>query len=515
MSVTVRPRSIRTRSAPRCRCGTGSRLPPGETAEVRLRLRPSSASRTASAAALAADVDAACRAAASRGRRVLRRADPGRPLADEAAIMRQAFAGMLWSKQLYDYDIQRWLDGDPDPAATTGVAADRPELALDELRRVRHHVDARQVGVPVVRGLGPRLPLRGPGPRGSGLRQVPAAAAVPRVVPAPERRAAGLRVGLRRCQPAGPGMGGARGVRHRRRRATSTSSAASSTSCSSTSPGGSTSKTPTARNLFEGGFLGLDNIGPIDRSHLPVGGTLQQSDATGWMAFYALAMAAIATILNRTGQRPASDLVLKFLEHFAAIRGAMDALGRVGRRRRSVLRQARHAGRRSRAGQGPIDGRHHPAAGGRRDRRARASTGPSRWARVSPGCVDELGGRDGLASEGLIRGEPGHAHLLLGVVGVGRLEKVFAKLFDPEEFLSPYGLRALSAYHRDHPYELDVEGVRAAIDYEPAESTTAMFGGNSNWRGPIWFPLNYLLIERAGPLRPVLRRRLRGRVPDG
>ncbi len=76
-----------------------------------------------------------------------------------------------------------------------------------------------------------------------------------------------------------------------------------------------------------------------------------------------------------------------------------------------------------------------------------------------------------------------------------QLEKLFAKLFDENEFLSPYGLRAVSAFHRQHPYELDVEGVRATIDYEPAESTTSMFGGNSNWRGPIWFPLNYLLIS--------------------
>jgi hypothetical protein len=77
-------------------------------------------------------------------------------------------------------------------------------------------------------------------------------------------------------------------------------------------------------------------------------------------------------------------------------------------------------------------------------------------------------------------------------MGIDRLTRLFRKLFDPEEFLSPYGLRALSAVHRDHPYEFEVEGVHATIDYEPAESTTEMFGGNSNWRGPLWFPLNYL-----------------------
>jgi hypothetical protein len=106
-----------------------------------------------------------------------------------------------------------------------------------------------------------------------------------------------------------------------------------------------------------------------------------------------------------------------------------------------------------------------------------------------------LTGDDELGHQGLVRGAPGDRHLLLSVVGVDRLEKLFGKLFDNDEFLSPYGLRALSAYHRDHPYELDVEGVSATVDYEPAESTTGMFGGNSNWRGPLWFPLNYLVIS--------------------
>ena len=100
-----------------------------------------------------------------------------------------------------------------------------------------------------------------------------------------------------------------------------------------------------------------------------------------------------------------------------------------------------------------------------------------------------------LTKQGMMRGETGDQRLLLSLVGLSQLEKLAASLFDESEFLSPYGLRALSAYHRDHPYVLDVEGQMSTVDYEPAESTTAMFGGNSNWRGPLWFPLNYLLIN--------------------
>ena len=249
-------------------------------------------------------------------------------------------------------------------------------------------------------------------------------------------------------------------------------------------------------NVFEGGFLGLDNIGPIDRSHLPVGGTLQQSDATGWMGFYAIAMASIAAVLNRSGQRPASDLVLRFLEHFAAIRDALASQGLWDE----------------------TDGLYY-------DRlvtpsgeavpvkvRSMVSIIPALTAVV----IDEndlqhaltmgkqfanLLGREGLTDPaklretGVLRGEPGEQRLLLSLAGPARLERLLGWLFNEAEFLSPHGLRALSAWHRDHPYELDVEGIRASVDYEPAESTTAMFGGNSNWRGPIWFPLNYLVIS--------------------
>ena len=100
--------------------------------------------------------------------------------------------------------------------------------------------------------------------------------------------------------------------------------------------------------------------------------------------------------------------------------------------------------------------------------------------------------RESLADAGVLRGAAGRQRLLMGAVGVDQVLRMFSKLFDPDEFLSPYGLRSISAFHRDHPYTLEVEGMRATVDYEPAESTTDMFGGNSNWRGPIWFPLNFL-----------------------
>jgi hypothetical protein len=249
-------------------------------------------------------------------------------------------------------------------------------------------------------------------------------------------------------------------------------------------------------NLFEGGFLGLDNIGPLDRSHLPVGGTLEQSDATGWMGFYAMAMESIAVALDRAGQRPGTDLVLKFLEHFASIRDAIDSQGLWD----------------------PVDGMYYDrlltSSGTAVPVKVRSMVGMIPL--LAAGVVDEstlrlslivgkqfaslLGSRGladpaKLAEAGLLRGTPGDQRLLLSVAGPDRSPRLLSRLFDEGEFLSPHGLRSLSAYHREHPYQLDVEGVRATIDYEPAESTTPMFGGNSNWRGPIWFPLNYLVIS--------------------
>ena len=212
-------------------------------------------------------------------------------------------------------------------------------------------------------------------------------------------------------------------------------------------------------NLFEGGFLGLDNIGPLDRSHLPVGGVLKQSDATGWMASYALAMAAIAAVLNRTGQRPATDLVLKFLEHFAAVNDAMEHLGVWDDTDGLYYDQlVTPAGTdvpvkvRSMVGMIPL----LAAVVVDEQAIARATTVGKQFARLLD--ARGLGNLEELTERGLVRGEPGSRRLLLGVVGVDRLLRLFQLLFDEREFLSPYGLRALSAHHRDHPYVLGGRG---------------------------------------------------------
>jgi hypothetical protein len=184
-------------------------------------------------------------------------------------------------------------------------------------------------------------------------------------------------------------------------------------------------------NVFEGGFLGLDNIGPIDRSHLPVGGVLEQSDATGWMAFYAIAMAAIAGVLQRAGQRPAVDLVIKFLEHFAAISAAMDdqglwddADGLYYDRLLTPDGTAVPLKYRSMVGVIPM---------------LTAAVIDEGWITESLTVGKQFAGLlrrqgvtdlDQLGDQVPVRGAPGERHLLLSVTGLDRLEKIFAKLFD-------------------------------------------------------------------------------------
>jgi hypothetical protein len=252
------------------------------------------------------------------------------------------------------------------------------------------------------------------------------------------------------------------------------------------------------RNIFQGGFLGLDNIGVFDRSApLPTGGFLEQSDCTSWMGMYSLNLLAMAMELAQ--ENPAyEDVASKFWEHFLNIGHAMGHLGK-GKNLDlwddedgffyDVLKLP--------------DGRRFPL-------KIRSMVGLIPLFAVEtlePDMLERLPGfkrrlewfiehRSDLTDSVACMRTPGHGERrLLSVVSADRLRRVLRYMLDEQEFLSSFGVRALSRYHRDHPYTLSVNGAEHRVDYEPGESSTGLFGGNSNWRGPIWFPVNYLLIE--------------------
>ena len=469
---------------------------PGETAEVRLRLRP--AERTAgeaTTAAFGAQFDQVMTKRQAEADEFYAELTPKAASADEAMVMRQAFAGMLWSKQLFYYDVTRWLDGDPaqpvpPPERLTGRNSrwrnfnafdimsmpDKWEYPWYAAWDLGFHCVALAHLDPAFAKYQLILLCREWFQHPNGA--LPAYEWDFGDVNPPVQAWAALEVFA---------IDGGRDIDF-------ISRVFDKLLVNFT--WWVNREDAEGNNLFEGGFLGLDNIGPIDRSHLPVGGTLEQSDATGWMGFYAIAMGTMAVILNRSGQRPGTDLVLKFLEHFAAITEALDGLGLWDEadglyydRLKTPSGQTVPVKVRSMVGIIPALA---AAVVGEDDLRLSLVVG-KRFADF----LDRHGlrDRDKLGELGLLRGEAGQQRLLLSLCGVDRLQKLFAKAFDENEFLSPYGLRALSAYHREHPYQLQVEGITASIDYEPAESTTSMFGGNSNWRGPLWFPLNYLMVS--------------------
>jgi hypothetical protein len=250
------------------------------------------------------------------------------------------------------------------------------------------------------------------------------------------------------------------------------------------------------RNVFQGGFLGLDNIGVFDRSApLPIGGHIEQSDATSWMGMYCLNMLAIALELAKENSAY-EDVASKFFEHFVYICEAMNNLG--GQNIELWDRQ---------------DGFYydvlHRDNGKGLPLKIRSMVGLIPLFAVEtldPEIVDKLHGfkrrmqwfienRPGLGEHIETESTDAGPRRFLSLVNRHRLKRVLSYMLDEQEFLSPYGIRAISRYHLDHPYKLPVNGTEYRVDYEPAESSTGLFGGNSNWRGPIWFPVNYLLIE--------------------
>jgi hypothetical protein len=461
----------------------------GQTVELRIRLRPQDT------AAPETDFDQVMAQRRTEADEFYAELTPREATADEAMVMRQGFAGLLWSKQLFYYDVARWLDGDP------GLPPPPRERQSGRNARWRSF-DAFDIM---------SMPDKWEYPWFAAWDLAFHCVALAHVDPAfakyqlillcrewfqhPNGALPAYEWDFSDVNPPVQAWAALEVFAVDQGRDLEFLSRVFDKLLINFTWWVNL-EDHDGNNVFEGGFLGLDNIGPLDRSHLPVGGLLEQSDATGWMGFYAMALGQIAVVLNQSRQRPAADLVLKSLEHFAAIRDALD--------RQGLWDDA--------------DGLYYD--------RLVTPSGDAVPVKVrSMVCVipvlaaavfDEadlhralvvgkrfagLLGREGIADpgalrdRGLLRGDAGDQKLLLSLAGPDRLRRMLARLFDESEFLSPHGLRALSAYHRYHPYQIDVEGVSASIDYEPAESTTPMFGGNSNWRGPVWFPLNYLVIS--------------------
>jgi hypothetical protein len=270
------------------------------------------------------------------------------------------------------------------------------------------------------------------------------------------------------------------------------------------------------QNIFSGGFLGLDNIGVFDRSQpLPGNLKLEQADGTAWMASYCLTMLSMALELAREDPEY-EDVASKFFEHFVAIASAMNSLGGTGLWDETdgfYYDQLR------------VDGTTLPL-------RVRSAVGLMPLLAVTVLDYDDItrlpGFRkrmDWFLENRKDLGEQisymeqddsnGHKHRLLAIPSLERLRSVLKYVLDENEFLSPYGLRSLSKFHQEHPFTLHIDGVEQRVDYEPAESTSGTFGGNSNWRGPIWFPVNYLWIEALERYHHFYGDNLRVECPTG
>src|SRR5262252_6909446 len=270
-------------------------------------------------------------------------------------------------------------------------------------------------------------------------------------------------------------------------------------------------------NIFQGGFLGLDNIGVFDRSApLPTGGHIAQSDGTSWMAMYALNLLAIALELAR--EAPAyEDVASKFWEHFVYISHAMGHRGHDGMGLWNeedgffydVLKLP--------------DGNHFPM-------KIRSMVGLIPLFAVEtlePEVLSQLpdfkrrlewfiDNRPDLTENlACMRTEGMRERRLLSIANQEQMRRILKYMLSEQEFLSPYGIRALSQYHRDNPYKLTAQEMEHRVDYEPGESSTGLFGGNSNWRGPIWFPVNYLLVESLQKFHHYLGNNFKVEFPTG
>ncbi|MBC7896689.1 MAG: glucosidase [Cytophagaceae bacterium] len=417
---------------------------------------------------------------------------------DERIVARQAYAGLLWSKQFYHYVVKDWLDGDPDQPAPpasrrTGRNADWTHVYNADVISMPdkweypwyaawdlafHTLPIARVD-PVFAKEQLILFLREWYMHPNG--QIPAYEFAFDDVNPPVHAWAVWRVYK---------MTGPRGHRDRLFLQRAFHKLLLNFTW------WVNRKDPEGHNLFAGGFLGLDNIGVFDRSKpLPTGGNLEQADGTAWMAFFCNTMMSMA--LELAAEDPAyEDVASKFFEHFIAITDAMNAMGANGLwddQDGFYYDQLR------------LDGMHLPL-------RVRSLVGLIPLLAVEvlddnvlarlPGFTKRmrwfLEHRPELArhTSWLTRdGSEAHGHRLLAIPSRDRLERVLRYLLDEREFLGPYGIRSVSRVHLASPYVFRAGGQEFRVAYDPAEGTSGLFGGNSNWRGPVWFPVNYLLVE--------------------
>jgi hypothetical protein len=499
-AAAVNPQEKGTKVAAHYRLTIG----PGQSKSIRLRLsdKAPAASKSGNGRAgslLGGRFDEVMAERRSQADEFYRAITPARLSADEANVMRQALAGMLWSKQFYHYDVDKWLDErGSDPFKATRKAAprndhwhhmyngdvismpDKWEYPWYAAWDLAFHVLPLTLVDPDFGKQQLKLMLRERYMHPNG--QIPAYEWNFGDVNPPVH--AWATIFTYRLEKGRQGEGDKDWLK----------------SCFQKLLLNFTwwvnRKDRTGRNVFEGGFLGLDNIGVFDRSApLPTGGYLEQADGTAWMALFCQNMLEIAVELAMTDADYA-DMCLKFVEHFLWIASAMGHMGGdTGMWDEEdgffydVLRlpngQAQRLKVRSMVGLLPL---------------CAATTFEGELAKKYP----ELGQRFQwfLESRPEVRSAI-HDPLKSGVAGrrlaaildETKLRRVLAKMLDEREFLSDFGIRSLSRYHADHPYVIQAGGQEYRVTYLPAESDTGMFGGNSNWRGPIWMPVNALIIR--------------------
>jgi hypothetical protein len=419
---------------------------------------------------------------------------PATLTSEEQAVVRQAYAGLLWSKQFFHFSVKDWLDGDPaQPPPPPGRRNGRNSEWLHLYNRdvismpdkweypwyaawdLAFHLTAFARIDPQFAKDQLVLFLREWFMHPNG--QIPAYEFAFSYVNPPVQAWAAWRLYK---------MTGAKGARDR------VFLARVFEKLNLNFTWWVNRKDAKGNNLFGGGFLGLDNIGVFDRSRpLPDGGTLEQADGTSWMAFYCATMLSIA--LELAQDNPAyEDMASKYFEHFVAIADAMNELGGSGlwADDDGFYYDQLH-----------VDGKVVPL-------RIRSLVGlipllaceilEEDHIKRFPGFAKRmrwfLVNRSDLAHS-ITYAEMGHGHRLLAVPTRQRLERVLCYMLDENEFLSPHGLRSVSRVHAKHPYVFSEGGQEYRVDYVPGESATGLFGGNSNWRGPVWFPINYLIIE--------------------